>query len=71
MRDLIQRGKLAFLDARVEPIPKGMTGPSQRDSYFCLKSDLVVLLWDGKSEGTKTLADYLRDQNVASLLAFL
>lgn len=71
LRKLIEGGKLGFLDASVEPIPKGMTGPSERDILFCIKSDLVILLWDGQSSGTRNMVEYFQSQGVATLLVFL
>ncbi|MBN1420435.1 MAG: hypothetical protein JXP34_16780 [Planctomycetes bacterium] len=71
LRGLVTRGSLGFLDASVEPIPKGVAGPNARDTLFCMKSDLVVLFWDGQSVGTKTMVEYFRSQGMATLLGFL
>jgi hypothetical protein len=71
LRPLVEEGKLSFLDAAVEPIPKRMSGPSERDILFCIKSDLVVLFWDGKSAGTREMVSYFQDQGVSTLLAFI
>jgi hypothetical protein len=58
VRQLVQQGKVQFIDASVESLPKGLTGPSERDIFFCVKADLVVLFGDGKSAGTKKLIRY-------------
>jgi hypothetical protein len=71
LRRLIAEGKLKFLDASIESLPRGVTGPSQRDILFCVKSDLVILLWDGESSGTSLLKEYFQSQGVATILAFL
>jgi hypothetical protein len=71
VRQLIKEERVRFIDASVETIPKGIKGPSERDILFCIKSDLVILFWDGKSEGTKNLVDYYQNQGVATLLAFV
>jgi len=71
LRELVNQGSIRFLDASVEPIPKGMAGPNARDTLFCMKADLVVLFWDGQSEGTKTMVEYFRGQGVATLLGFI
>jgi hypothetical protein len=71
LRPEIDAGRLSFLDGSVEAIPRGMKGPSQRDIIFCIKSDLVILFWDGESEGTKDLVTYYRDQGVSTLLAYI
>jgi nucleoside 2-deoxyribosyltransferase len=71
LRRLIEEGKLSFLDASVESIPRGMSGPNQREILFCMKSDLVILLWDGHSSGTKTMVQYFQSQGVGTQLVFL
>ncbi len=71
LRELVRGGKLGFLDASLEQIPRGMKGPSERDALFCVKSDLAILLWDGYSPGTRTILQYFQSQGVATLLAFL
>lgn len=95
LRVLIEEGRLGFLDASVEAvprgmkgppepdlckefahdhsksIPRGMKGPTERDIIFCAKSDLVILLWDGESQGTKEMVQYFKNQEVSTLLAFI
>ncbi len=71
LRTLIDAGKLFFLDASIEPIPRRMEGPSERDIFFCTKSDLVVLFWDGESAGTQELVRFYQEQGVSTLLAFI
>jgi hypothetical protein len=101
LRALIDEGRLGFLDASVEAVPRGMKGqperdlykefahdlsksvhdlsrsvlqrmkgPTERDIIFCIKSDLVILLWDGESQGTKEMVQYFKDQGMSTLLAF-
>ncbi len=55
----------------VEPLPKGLTGPSERDIFFCAKADLVILLWDGESPGTKKLTDYFEQIGKNLLIGFI
>lgn len=71
LRPAIDDGRLKFMDASVERVPRGMKGPSERDIIFCIKSDLVILFWDGKSEGTREMVRYYQDQGVSTLLAFI
>jgi hypothetical protein len=71
LRELIANARMGFVDASLEAIPRGMQGPSKRDALFCMKADLVVLLWDGQSSGTQCLIQYFQSQGVASLLIFL
>jgi nucleoside 2-deoxyribosyltransferase len=71
VRRMVETGKIGFIDASSEPVPKTLAGPSKRDSFFCAKADLVVLFWDGRSQGTAEVRDYLMHNNVSLLLAFL
>ena len=71
LRPAIESGRLTFVDASIEPIPRGMKGANERDIMFCIKADLIILFWDGESEGTKKAAQYYRDQGVSNLLAFI
>jgi len=71
LRPLVEKGRLPFLDASLESIPKRMTGPSERDILFCMKSDLVILFWDGESRGTREMVSYFQDQGVSTLLSFI
>jgi hypothetical protein len=48
------------LDASVEAIPRGLPGPTERDILFASRADLVVLFWDGKSEGTARVLEFFR-----------
>ena len=71
LRPEIAGGRLKFLDASVEVIPRRMEGPTERDILFCTKSDLVILFWDGKSRTTGELIHYFQDQGVSTLVAFI
>jgi len=71
LREPVQQGRVRFLDASVESLPRGVEGPSQRDVLFCIKSDLIILFWDGKSSGTQEMVRYFQEQGVSTLLAFL
>ena len=70
-RRLVQDKKIPFVDASVESLPRGMTGPSSRDILFCMKADLVVLLWNGKSRGTEELMRYFEQQGKNVLVGFI
>jgi len=71
LRPAIEEGRLEFLDVSLEPLPKGFSGPTELEIFFCMKSDLIILLWDGDSKGTKRMVDYYQDQRVSTLLAFI
>jgi hypothetical protein len=71
LRPPIEDGRLAFLDGSIQPVPKKMTGPSRREILFCIKSDLVILFWDGLSPGTQEMIQYYREQATNHLLVFI
>jgi hypothetical protein len=71
VRDLMVQRKVMFLDASVESLPKGISGPSERDVLFCLRADLVILFWDGRSSGTKQLVDFFQDSGKNLLIAYV
>jgi hypothetical protein len=70
-RALVAAGQAAFLDASVEALPRGLPGPSARDVLFATRADLVALLWDGASRGTKELVGYFQNQARGLLLGFI
>ena len=71
VRELVDAGKLPFLDASVEALPKGLAGPTPRDLLFCMKADLVILFWDGESAGTRSLIQYFTDAGKNLLIGFV
>ncbi len=68
LRRLVADGKVGFIDASLEAIPKGLSAPSERDALFCARADLVVLLWDGRSSGSKRLFDFFQVNGTSVLL---
>ncbi len=64
---LVQQDRVAFLDASVEAVPRGLPGPTERDILFASRADLVVLFWDGKSQGTARLVEFFQ-RNMNNLL---
>jgi|GEM_PF-1060437 len=60
-----------FAHDHSKSVPRGMKGPTDRDIIFCTKSDLVILFWDGESQGTKEMVQYFKDQGASTLLAFI
>lgn len=71
IRELIALGKVAFVDASVESLPRRLQGPSERDVLFSARADLVVLFWDGASAGTQTLLRFYEDNGNNLLLGFV
>jgi len=70
-RRLVQDKHIPFLDASAESVPKGTKGPTQRDILFCMKADLIILLWDGESRGTQELVQYFQEQGKNLLIGFI
>ena len=73
LRAFVDSGTADFVDASLEKVPTGMAeaGADKRDALFCVKADLVILLWDGESPGTRAMVDFFRGQESSTLLAFL
>lgn len=68
---MVEGRKVGFLDASVEPVPKGLRGGTSRDVFFCAKADLVILIWDGASVGTGQLMHYFQDNAKNLLIGFI
>jgi hypothetical protein len=71
VREWMGEGRLHFLDASVESVPTGFTGPSPRDILFAMRADLVVLMWDGASRGTLELIEYFKSKAKNLLIGFI
>ncbi len=69
-RNLVSSGSVPMIDSSLEAIPRGLAG-SERDVLFCTKADLVILLWDGQSHGTRRLIDYLTANGKSLLVGFI
>ena len=59
VRHFVDDYDLPFIDASMEDIPENDDAPSKRDIFFATKSDLVILFWNGESEGTERLRRWL------------
>jgi len=49
---------VAFIDAQREQIPRIPNSPSKRDIFLASRADLMILIWDGKSKGTRALMEW-------------
>jgi serine/threonine protein kinase len=70
-QQLLEEFDLPFIDAQVESVPPVDDAPSRRDVYFTSKSDLVILIWDGKSPGTKQLHNWLMQQGRDHVMVYV
>lgn len=71
IRKMIEENKVYAVDASVESLPKGLTGPSNRDVLFASKAEMVILFWDGKSHGTETLLEFRKSNGVNTVIGFI
>ncbi len=67
-RDRVAAGQVQLLDASAGA-PSVFPGISDRDRLFAERADVVVILWDGQSEGTRQLIAYHEQTARALLLA--
>jgi hypothetical protein len=70
-REAIQDGTIRFIDASIEAMPRTLGGAMERDIFFTIKADLIVLLWDGTSRGTQSLIEYFQQNAKNLLLGFI
>lgn len=70
IHSLVQSGEIGFQDGSVEEVPLGIEGASVRDIVFCIRANLVVLLWNGSSAGTEKLMHFFQAQGKSVLLGF-
>ncbi len=71
IEDYIESDQISFIDPTLENFPKGLNGPSERDKFYCMKADLIILLWDGSSKGTQTLIKYFMENSKNVLIIFI
>jgi hypothetical protein len=62
---------VAFMDAAREQIPLAQGASSKRDVLLVSRADLMIIVWDGKSQGTKSLIDWLSVTGKDHLLGFI
>jgi len=62
---------VSFIDARQEQIPLVPQAPSERDILFAARADLLVLLWDGQSEGTRRMLEWLSVQKKDHIIGYV
>lgn len=66
MLKFVKEKGLPFVDASREQLPEGFGGPSDRDVLFFTKADVVILLWNRTSHGTRELIDWYRSKGERS-----
>lgn len=68
---LLEKYQAPFVDAQEEVATSILEAPSRRDILFCTRSDLVILVWDGQSPGTRSLLEWLRQQRKDHLILYI
>jgi nucleoside 2-deoxyribosyltransferase len=71
MLQIMETYNFPFVDAQKEQIPRGMNAPSERDLLFATKSDLMILIWNGESTGTKELIEWCRLHGKDHIVGFI
>ena len=71
IRRMIDDNRVNVVDASIENLPKGLSGPSERDVLFASRADLVILFWYGDSGGTRRLIDYFTANGTNILIGFV
>lgn len=71
MLALVKANGLPFVDAGREQLPRGFQGPTDRDVLFFTRADVVILLWNGRSQGTRDLIEWYRSNEKDHVLGFV
>jgi hypothetical protein len=71
MLALVKAKALPFVDAGREQLPKGIHGPTDRDVLFLTKADVIILLWNGESQGTRELIEWYRSNEKDHIVGFV
>lgn len=62
---------IEFLDAAAEQIPLADGAPSIRDILFAARCDTIIVGWDGVSDGTRQLINWLAANEKDHLVTFI
>jgi hypothetical protein len=71
LRMLEEHPDVPFVDAAREQIPSVPDAPSKRDVFLVARADLLILVWDGQSHGTRALIDWLSAQGKDHVVGFV
>ena len=71
IRGMVDDDQINVVDASIENLPRGLSGPSERDVLFASRADLVIVFWDGRSRGSKRLIDYFTANGTNILIGFI
>jgi hypothetical protein len=71
MLEIMEKYDFPFVAANMEQLPKGIEAPSERDLLFAMKTDLIILLWNGKSTVTQRLITWFQQQGKDHVVGFI
>lgn len=71
MLQILEAYKASFVDSSREQLLDIPNAPSPRDILFAQKADLIILLWDGKSDGIRQMLEWFQSQRRNCLLAYV
>lgn len=71
MLTLVKDNGLPFVDAGREQLPKGFNGPTRRDVLFFTRADVIILMWNGWSQGIRELIDWYRSNEKDHVVGFV
>jgi hypothetical protein len=71
MSEIMDKYGFQFVDAELEQLPKVNDVPSERDLFYESKADLIILIWDGRSEGIKRLINWFKIHEKDHLVGFV
>jgi hypothetical protein len=69
--ELIELHQLPFVDARKEQLPKALNAPTERDLVYLTRADLLIVLWNGSGEGTRSLINWYQKQQKDLIIGFI
>jgi hypothetical protein len=71
LRALEKNPEVSFVDALREQTPPVLGSSSARDVFFAARADLLIVIWDGQSPGTKSLIDWLSTTGKDHIIGFV
>jgi hypothetical protein len=69
--ELVEEHNIPFVDASKEQLPRGLNAPTARDLIYLTRADLLVVLWNGSSQGTRKLIAWYQAQQKDIVIGFV
>jgi Nucleoside 2-deoxyribosyltransferase len=71
LRTLEAHPQLSFIDADREQVPPIQGAPTKRDIFLTSRADLLIVIWDGRSGGTRALMEWLSAVGKDHIIGFI